>query len=195
MPPIFSLDKREEIQIKLLESGISLIREKGIKRMTVDDVTESVGIGKGTFYHFFQSKEWYVYEVIRFSKENLLSTVNKLVTEKGGIDRESLISLFQTFSFTGPNNIISFMTAEDETWLAKKLPPKYVLDFPKEDKIIALLLDHLIGARENINTHVLANLMKIMALAVENKRCLHQDALNENLSLMQKQLCDLVFND
>jgi len=193
MSPIFPLERREEIKTKLLVTGVSLIRKKGIKRMTIDEVTEHTGIGKGTFYHFFESKEWYAYEVIQFSKENLLNAVNKIVAEKGGIDRKSLNSLFQLFSLTGHNNIISSMTPEDEAWLTEKLPPECTLDPPKEEKIILLLLNHLIGARKDVNIHVLSNMMKIMALAVENKDALHQDALEQNLSLMQEQLCDFIF--
>ncbi len=193
MPPIFSFEKREEIQAELLKIGISMIKEKGIKKMTIDDVAERAGIGKGTFYHFFKSKEWFVHDVIQFSKEKIYEFINNAVEEKGGIDKETFFILLHTFSFTGGNNIISFMTNEDEEWLRKKLPKEYALNPEKEDKISGLILGKIIGAKHNLNYHVIANMLKIMAMTSENKKELHEDALDENLNLMMNMLCDYIY--
>lgn len=191
MPPIFPLEQREIIQKQLLETGISLIREKGIRHMTVNDVTEQVGIGKGTFYHFFPSKEEYVSKVIHFSKENLLNKINQMIEQNGGIDKKAFLTLFDSFSMTGRNNIISSISFEDEKWLQMKLPN--LTDLPKEEAIASLILKNMIGLRTDINPHVVSNNIKIMAFAVENRTFLHQDALDENLSLMVKALCDYLF--
>ena len=195
MPPIFNFEKREEIQTNLLKIGIDMIQEKGIKKMTIDEVTERAGIGKGTFYHFYQSKEWFVHEVICFSKEQLYEYINKTVEEKGGIDQESFLNIFQIYSFTSGKNIISFMTQEDEEWLRKKLPEEYALNPEKEDKIADLILKHIVGAKKNLNKHVIANMIKIMAITVENKENLHLDVLNENLIMMRNMLCDYIYEN
>ena len=194
MCPVFPLEQREEIKTRLLEVGICLIKENGIKRMTIDEVTDRVGIGKGTFYHFYESKEEYVSEVISFSKENIRNAINKIILEKGEINREALFSLLITFSFSNPgSNIISFISMEDEEWLAKKLPPNFILDVPKEEKIIANLMKYMVNTRENLNFHVIANILKISALIVQNRKLLHQDVLEENLYLMYEQLCEYIF--
>jgi AcrR family transcriptional regulator len=193
MPPIFSFEKREEIQAKLLMIGICMIKEKGIKKMTIDDVAERAEIGKGTFYHFFKSKERFVHDVIQFSKEKIYDYINNAVEEKGGLDKETFFNLLHTFSFTSGNNIISFMTKEDEEWLRKKLPEEYALNPEREDIIADLILGQIIGAKQNLNFHVIANMIKIMAMASENKKELHQDALNENLNIMMNMLCDYIY--
>ena len=195
MSPIFTLEKREKIKTLLLETGIALIKEKGIKKMTIDEVTERAGIGKGTFYHFFSSKESFVFDVIRFSKENIYRSINDTIAENGGIDQKSFKGLLQRFSISGSGNIISFMTREDEEWLRKKLPEETELDPQKEDRIAHTIFRYVIGKRENINYHVIANIIKIMAIAVENRELLHQDALEENILLLQQQLCDYIFKE
>lgn len=193
MPPIFTLEKREEIKTQLLEIGVALIKEKSIKRMTIDEIVEQAGIGKGTFYHFFTSKESYVLSVIQFSKENMYRYINEVVVENGGIDKKSFKELLQKFSVSGDNNIISFMTQEDEEWLTKKLPQEMALNPQKEERIVDTIFHHVIGKREGINYHVIANIIKLMALAVENRQSLHQDALKENIIMLQQQLCDYIF--
>ncbi len=193
MSPIFTVEKREKIKTRLLEIGIELIKEKGIKKMTIDEVAEKTGIGKGTFYHFFSSKESFVLSVIRFSKENIYRSINDIVAENGGIDRKNFEELLRKFSMSGSNNIISFMTQEDEKWLKEKLPQEMALNPQKEDRIADTIFHYVIGKRKNINYHVVANIMKLMAIAVENRELLHQDALAENILLLQQQLCDYIF--
>lgn len=195
MSPVFAMKQRDEIKTKLLETGITLIQKKGIRKMTIDEVTTQVGIGKGTFYHFYDSKELYVYDVIQFSKESIYKTLNQLIETNGGIDRDALKELLHQFSFQGSNNIISSITAEDEAWLSAKLPPEYVLNAPKEEALVSLLLQHMIHTRSDIQPLVLANMMKIMAITVENRALLHQEVLQENLNLMFNQICEYIFED
>ncbi len=42
---------------KLLEVAFQLIRTKGYSSTTVDDLCENAGVTKGTFFHYFESKE------------------------------------------------------------------------------------------------------------------------------------------
>lgn len=41
----------------LLESARKLITERGFDRVSVEDITSGAGVAKGTFYHYFKSKE------------------------------------------------------------------------------------------------------------------------------------------
>ena len=109
---IFTLERREEVQEKLLEVGIELIKEKGIRKMTISEVAERTGIGKGTFYHFYSAKEFYVWDVILYSKNAIKKTINEVVDRNGGIDKKSFKEIIQQFSFCSNNNIINFITME-----------------------------------------------------------------------------------
>ena len=132
MSPVFPLKQRQQIHTELLKTGIQLICEKGVRKLTIDEVTQRVQIGKGTFYHFFTSKELFVYEAIMFSKEAVLKKINEAVEKYGALDRQAVDELLSHFSLLGQNNIISSLSMEDEIWLSKKLPPEYILDPPKE---------------------------------------------------------------
>ena len=190
---IFTLEKRTEIQEKLLEVGIGLIREKGIRKMTISDVTSRAGIGKGTFYHFYTAKEFYVYDVIQYSKNSLKRALNEAAEQNDGIDRNVLTQILSSYSFHNANNIVNAITKEDEEWLNEKLPKEYVLDVPKEEEIVAAILKQCKGAKDGLDYHVISNMMKIMALAVENRSFLHEDALDQNLELIRELLMDYIF--
>ena len=189
---IFTLERRNEVQEKLLEVGVELIKEKGIQKMTISEVTARAGIGKGTFYHFYLAKEYYVYAVLQYSKEGLKKILNENA-KNGGMGRETVEQILTLYAFNGERNIVNSINAEDEKWLNEKLPKEYVLNVPKEEQIVSALLSNFQGVKGNPNVQVIANMMKIMAIAVENKNILHENVLDENLRLMRKLLCDYIF--
>ena len=192
---IFTLERRNEVQEKLLEVGVELIKEKGIRKMTISEVTERAGIGKGTFYHFYPAKEYYVHAVIQYSKEEFKKVFNMNAVNNGGMDRKTIEQILTMYAFNGEKNIVSSISKEDQEWLNEKLPKEYVLNVPKEEQIISALLRNVKGIKGNPNIYVIANMMKIMAIAVENKNMLHEDVLEENLSIMRKVLCDYIFGN
>ena len=48
---------REDISDLILDAADRLLARYGYKKMTIDDVAKEVGIGKGTIYLHFKSKE------------------------------------------------------------------------------------------------------------------------------------------
>ena len=48
---------REDISDLILDAADRLLARYGYKKMTMDDVAKEVGIGKGTIYLHFKSKE------------------------------------------------------------------------------------------------------------------------------------------
>jgi AcrR family transcriptional regulator len=42
---------------ELLDAGLRVFRERGVKRATVDDITAAADVAKGTFYLYFDSKD------------------------------------------------------------------------------------------------------------------------------------------
>jgi TetR/AcrR family transcriptional repressor of nem operon len=56
---------------KILEAGQSLMLSKGYAATTVDEICEAAGVSKGSFYHFFRTKEELGLAVLdRFSERN-----------------------------------------------------------------------------------------------------------------------------
>ena len=48
---------QHESKTKLLDAALRVIRTKGYEATTVDEVCESAGLTKGSFFHHFESKE------------------------------------------------------------------------------------------------------------------------------------------
>jgi AcrR family transcriptional regulator len=67
----FSDKKRTYIRNELLDTGRELFARYGLKKTTISDLTEPVGIANGTFYQFFDSKEALYLELLEEEGEEL----------------------------------------------------------------------------------------------------------------------------
>lgn len=61
----FSNVKREEVRHNIQKASTDLFSRYGIKKTTIDDIVRAAGIGKGTFYLFYPSKEDLLFDLIR----------------------------------------------------------------------------------------------------------------------------------
>ncbi|WP_083252478.1 TetR/AcrR family transcriptional regulator [Haladaptatus sp. W1] len=57
--------ERERIRDQLMETGTELFARYGVKKTTISDLTDPVGIANGTFYRFFDSKEALYFEILQ----------------------------------------------------------------------------------------------------------------------------------
>jgi|YelNatPaOPRAMG01_1025707.scaffolds.fasta_scaffold06585_2 AcrR family transcriptional regulator len=64
-----TLSKRKlqarETRKRILESALSLFREKGFDQVSIDEITSAAGVSKGSFYTYFQTKSDIIIEEFR----------------------------------------------------------------------------------------------------------------------------------
>ena len=75
MPKIISNREKEMILDAIYQSTIKLIKEKGLRSVTVDEITQNVNIAKGSFYKYYLTKEECLYQVIKRSERDRKSVV------------------------------------------------------------------------------------------------------------------------
>ena len=93
VPKIYSQEKRQEIREQIMDMGLELIKQYGMRKMSIEQITKKVGIAQGTFYNFFDSKEILVYELANAYQERINQKVEEIIQIKGYLDRESLREL------------------------------------------------------------------------------------------------------
>ncbi|GAB6276179.1 MAG: hypothetical protein SAMD01599839_07190 [Rectinema sp.] len=54
-----------ETRKRILESALSLFREKGFDQVSIDEITSTAGVSKGSFYTYFQTKSDIIIEEFR----------------------------------------------------------------------------------------------------------------------------------
>lgn len=85
----------EQTKMKLLETGLSLLEQKGYNATGIQEIATLAGIPKGSFYNYFASKEEFGVEIIRFYTEtNMEQWENLLEAEDTGDSYLALSTVF-----------------------------------------------------------------------------------------------------
>lgn len=119
MPTNFTKEEREILIEKFYKQGYILLKKFGYKKLKIINIASSVGIGTGTFYNFFKSKDEFVIWLIKRRKEETVEQFLSLSNDHpNGIPIDSMEEfLFATIS---NNNIYRCLTQEDYNILQKK---------------------------------------------------------------------------
>jgi AcrR family transcriptional regulator len=89
MPRGFSEDEKQQIHTQLLEKGRVLFEQYGLKKTNVEELTRAVGISKGAFYLFYNSKEELFFEIVDRVQDEFRQKVFAQAVENSASARES----------------------------------------------------------------------------------------------------------
>ena len=77
-----SVEKKEAKKDKIIEKSMELFREKGYHTTKVEEITKALGISKGNFYTYFNSKEEVLYEILNIMKNERIKMLEEIDTDK-----------------------------------------------------------------------------------------------------------------
>ena len=192
---VFSEEEKDKLKRMMLEQGIPLLEEYGLKHMSVDKITKRVGIGKSTFYNFFDSKEDYVNQALELNREKILSEIDKMFPDGKKIKPAQLFGMFFNTMLSN-NTFYSKFSAEDERALyeADKRRGKDV-SLDRETAVGMRIFSHVEGVRDDLDIALIANYIKLIVLAYENEYMFHDAAMERMQSEIKYRLIDLIFEE
>lgn len=97
MPRARTDAERKTIRGRLLEAGQALFERHGLPKTTIADLARDAGIGKGTFYQFFDSKEA-LFVAVQEREERLFKAVVSKELHAATSGREAVRALLLTAS-------------------------------------------------------------------------------------------------
>ena len=109
----FSDEKRAYIRSELLDTGRELFARYGLKKTTISDLTDPVGIANGTFYQFFDSKERLYLEILTREQEAFADRVDDLLADASGPQEGITAYLRLTIEEIETNPLIRQLLVED----------------------------------------------------------------------------------
>lgn len=121
MPKIVTEEERKQVYNAIYNAAIDLIRQKGVRKVTVEDITAAVGIGKGAFYAYYPSKESCIYEVLKRNETELFSRMEEIMAQDLH-DKERCVRFLKEV-FLAPDSVM--LSPADLEVLLRKLPPQY----------------------------------------------------------------------
>jgi len=87
--------EHDERLTEFLDTARQLFFEKGYEKTSVNDIIEKIGVAKGTFYHYFKSKEDLLDQLVNHFIEQSVSTVGEMM-ERTDLNAAERINQFFT---------------------------------------------------------------------------------------------------
>lgn len=136
--PKFTQKEVEVIYSKLRTVGEELFTKHGLKKVTVDDIAERVGIGKGTFYHFYSSKEHLFMDIFNHAQEEIFAGIEEYIQNDGtGKEKALYIIRYLLLKFK-EHSLLSTISADDFELLQCKVPEECLKQNDLDDNMILL---------------------------------------------------------
>ncbi|MBC3887504.1 TetR family transcriptional regulator [Acetobacterium paludosum] len=193
MPKIYSNEKRQEIRNQLMLVGLELIKQNGLKRMSIQELTKKVGIAQGTFYNFFSSKEMLVYELADAYQKRTNQQLEKIIQSKGYLERNDLGTLYSRMFLKDEDNVYRFITREDLQNLYTRLPHDCFRRMTDVKAEMELNLLHAREKKENYDLDAVINWIQIMNLTIQNKDILVAAGVAKMILRMIENMLDELF--
>lgn len=183
MPANFTEKERERIRRDLIDVGFQMSRECGLKGMTVSRLAERCRIAKGTFYHFFPSKEEFVLALFAESNRRNMEELAALMGGRNKLPAEEMMAWYRGL-FTFERNFVMWFTTEDYVWLKGHLRSFGLFDIEQDKKTAMRLLQLVDGLRPDYDIGVVVNFIKSIYAMAENRDSFCRESIEMNIDLI-----------
>lgn len=171
MPRGFSDREKEKIRTSLLQECKESWTKHGYKKTSVDDLCKMVGISKGAFYLFFQSKEALFCEVLCSVQEEINDMIYEILEMNRG--RQGVAeALKATYREYDNNNFLYQSDSNDFTVLMNKVSEeqaKRIVAATEKNK--ALFLDNPY-LKFKVNPQIALSIIYSLIMTIKNKSVL-----------------------
>lgn len=89
---------KTEVKDNILDVGVGIIIKKGYHNVGIQEILNEANIPKGSFYHYFKSKEDFGSQVIQHYNKTALDTLEKYVSDESKPHKERLTAFFSEMS-------------------------------------------------------------------------------------------------
>lgn len=193
MPKIYSEEKRQEIKENLKSVALDIIKQHGLKKMSVEEITKRVGIAQGTFYNFFKSKELLVFELANEYKEKSNKKVDEIIKNKGYLCKEDVRELYFNMILRDEDNVYRFLKRGDIQLLITRLPSECIEQISYVKNELKNNLNFVKGRKDNCDLDAIFNWIQIMNITIENKEILAQEGIEKIINKLIENMLDEIF--
>ncbi|MBL8103848.1 MAG: TetR/AcrR family transcriptional regulator, partial [Anaerolineales bacterium] len=134
MPKAFSEHEKEAIRAQMREKGKKLFEKHGLRKTSVDELTETVGISKGAFYLFYKSKEELFLEILEQIEKDIQTSILELSIKPRANARKNVSDMLKGFLLTWDDYpMLKNFSKSDFDYLARKVPAQRIQQHVQND--------------------------------------------------------------
>lgn len=155
MATAFNENEIKYIKLKLHEAAQECLGKYGIRKTTVDQLTEMSGIAKGSFYKFYPSKEILFFTVIEDYQNSIINDLTIQLKQMDIVTPEKFTELiYGLFQNVRQSFIMNIIEKREFEYLIRKLPQELILKHHSFDDLLTKNLFKNLSIKKNIDIGV-----------------------------------------
>ena len=188
MPKAFSEAEREIIRAQMRAKGKKMFEKQGVKKTSVDELAQAVGISKGAFYLFYESKEELFLDILEQLEQEIQSSILEYSIKPKANTKKNVSDMLKAFLLTRESYPLlkNFGKAEFE-YLLRKVPPEWVMKHAnKDEEFIDQFMQKIKkeGIAVKASPRVVSNLIKMLFFTGLYLEELGKEAYQETMDVM-----------
>ena len=187
----FTEREKENIRRSLQEACKQSWTQYGYKKTSVDDLCKQVGISKGAFYLFFESKEALFCEVLCSVQEQICDIASEIIKkykDKDGV-AEALKLIYREYD---RNNFLYDSDSMDFTILMNKLSEEQAKKIDESNKMSRQLFLSQPYLKFKVDTDLALSIIYSLIMNIKNKDILPHNHM-ETFDFMVDHLIDSLY--
>lgn len=191
MARAFSENQRWQVRAALKREAQRCMVGLGMRKTSIDELVGRVGISKGSFYAFFESKEMLFFEVITDYHDKTQSLIVEQVGRLGQEPTGGQIAeiLFQSYKGLDNPMILSVMASGEMEWLMGRLPQDVVDNHhQRDDGAMGVLLERISFVDQESIPRFSAALRAIFSTVI-HKREIGPEFLDDVVRVLLEGIC------
>lgn len=194
MAKAFSPAERERVRQTMITVGAELIRRKGIRQVTVEDITTGANIAKGSFYSFYDQRELLFWDIIKQEERRLIEKIQQVAAQ----DRPLKTKFDKIFYdlVLDEDGLVIHLPAQDLEYIMQKLPPAVIqADRDGAQAIVGHLLA-LCGLSDTPeHSQLMMAMIQTLQAVASNRRITRQSIRQEMLTILVEAFGDYFQDD
>lgn len=183
MPTAFTEEEAKRIKQELILAGIRLSKELGLQKMSVEKLTAAVGIAKGSFYLFFDSKEDFILEIANYTGEGTQKLLLSKLNGRRQMSAHEFIEFFDEYLHSD-FDVMSGLTVNDFFWLQKHIKKQMLFDPNQQIKTAELWLSLIDDVREGVDVGTFVNLIKSIYAIREHRDTMAAASIENSIRVL-----------
>jgi AcrR family transcriptional regulator len=191
MAVAFTENEKLIIDDKLKKAAEQCLKNFGVKKTTVEQLTKIVGISKGAFYLFYESKELLFFRVLEDFQRTIGEELISILSEKHKSKKQGFIEgIFNMFLEVKDSFFVTLMENQDLEYLMRKLPQEVISNHHSFDDKLAENIFKVLGIEISEKVEIASAALRAIFLTM-----LHEKEIGVHYEKALKVLIVGVAND
>ncbi len=190
-PKPFTEEEKKIVHSKLIEAALKKLATTGIKKTTVEELAQAVGISKGAFYLFYESKELLFFDALESIQSQIhqmiISEIKKHKNKKDGFIGV-IIKMYEDFL-----PVLTILSNDEYEILLRRVPQERIAQHIEIDDAASRLFAEEFCNRE-IDPELLSAVLRMLMLGMLHRNEVGKAADDAFLFMLQA-VADKIFTE